>query len=303
MAEVENRIGSYGGYRHIDNLMLTSPWGQTLEQSVRWGRYKPPSLTNEQWVGLLGRDVNNFHHMSLMRGFTAWFVDTCNQINPRLNGYVTFDSLSRDALLLTATVHDFAEAIHTDIPAPEKTKDDEAQEIETLNMLLPQVLGLESGAHELQIISDIMSDPASGLGHTWRTIEDMGYIRAGLVAHRQVFRYDRPRLRIQLTEEQWQDATLAMMGISFRIAQREIPKLLRARHYARYYAVASLLDTWKPIITHAYDTLDAPRLYEALATAGIGDAAKEPGMVDEYYEARDVWASYVTDAHSIERIE
>lgn len=122
-------------FENIHKRFAKSKHGQKLKGEIRFGPYKTASLTNDQWCRLLGMDVNNLHHMSLTRGLAA---NLLRRIIPDVN----LSRFDLEVLLLTAQVHDWAEAVKSDIPYDHKKKSDEEDEkrilIEMLARFLPE---------------------------------------------------------------------------------------------------------------------------------------------------------------------
>lgn len=141
-------------------------FGQELEANVRFARFKPDFVTNEQWCTMLGDDVNNYRHMEFTAGITAWYIYTAEELGH------PFTEEEKDTLMLTAWTHDFAEAIDGDIPDPNKDHSEVAQSLERLSQfVVMQYVGAEDTV-------DVVMDVTQGkhpLSEHFRAIEHIGY--------------------------------------------------------------------------------------------------------------------------------
>lgn len=150
-------------------------YGQTLLEQSRFGSFKPEWLPHEQWENILGADVNNYYHQASMAALTGWYIEESWHLG---------DAVGADnehALLVTAYVHDFAEAIDGDTPDPQKTHTEADMQRERDSLI--QVLS--SVTPEAEEVADMVlpimqrTDP---LGERWRAIEIMGYCETAIKA-------------------------------------------------------------------------------------------------------------------------
>jgi hypothetical protein len=177
-------------FGEIYNKFSSTKYGDTLKKNVRYEPYKPTEVPNKTWERLLGGDVNNLTHLTVSRGLTLGFLKSCDNPGKEWEGKVSeearFTPQEQKMLLLTATVHDWGEAIIGDIPYLLKQKSDEEREMVELKKLINNVFG-EDNKKESNIVADqvtnILSDTTTKLGKAFNAIEQVGYVRTGIRAY------------------------------------------------------------------------------------------------------------------------
>ena len=179
-------------FRQFSEHILASKPGQILKGEVRFARFKPPQISNEQWQMILGKDVNNFYHMPLTARMVNFFLYYCQ--NPpeswpgKLSPESDFSQKEGELLVLAGVFHDTAEAIVTDIPSPIKTDDDRKREMIVLREIMPRILENTDMAalmpHVDEAIDEIISTRTTKLGKAFRAIEEIGFLRVALKAWR-----------------------------------------------------------------------------------------------------------------------
>ncbi len=178
-------------YRRIHLIFANSSYGKKLKSEIRFGPYKPQSLTNQEWIKILGRDVNNLYHMPFTSRLTIRFLNGCSSPyaswNKKLSDLAIFNQAEKDALVLAATIHDWAESVIGDIPAPLKTLDQEKEELKVLKGLVVELLGSRSKYKQFvptinSAIDNVIENRNSKLGMAFDAIERMGYYKVGLRA-------------------------------------------------------------------------------------------------------------------------
>jgi hypothetical protein len=161
-----------------------SEYGEILKKQIRFAPFKPDHISNDEWERTLGADVNNLKHMKLMKGLCRSFSKT--------------EGLSKEdteLLVLVASVHDWAEAIVGDIPAPLKTEQDKETEKKHLNELLEE-FKVENRDRILKILFDI-NDP---LHEKFSLFEKVGYFRTAVIAWEKSQTTQDNKLCLRLTE-------------------------------------------------------------------------------------------------------
>src|SRR6185503_14610721 len=148
----------------LHDRFAKSVWGETLEQNIRFGDFKPSYIDNDLWEYLLGDDVNNLRHMP----YTA---ELAKQL-------ARYERIGGSLLELTAITHDWGEAIVGDVALPDKIADgQDERELsaywQIANHIAPdydlsQVPEVVWGEHEL-------SEP-------FNAVEYMGYCQTGIRA-------------------------------------------------------------------------------------------------------------------------
>ncbi|MEX2033362.1 MAG: hypothetical protein WD889_02265 [Candidatus Colwellbacteria bacterium] len=115
-------------FEEIYELFAGSSYGKILRQRVRYGPYKQEELSNEDWVRILGPDVNNLEHLKTTLAIANEFIHLAR--HPHLewqSGEVNFGPKEEELLCLTAVIHDWGEAVVGDILWHRKTSDIDAE--------------------------------------------------------------------------------------------------------------------------------------------------------------------------------
>lgn len=176
--------------------------GEVLAGQIRYSRYKPESISNEEWIDLLGRDVQNLQHMPLTYGLARQFLRHSKYFAEH-DGEVedtseySFTRREEEDLLLAAIWHDQAESIVGDYMVDQKQDDHEAEEIKAMGEIIKKYYGeIEGLADRLKHIKDeIVFNRETRLGKVFNMIERVGYLRTGLRAFEKSQEVDDPELR------------------------------------------------------------------------------------------------------------
>jgi 5'-deoxynucleotidase YfbR-like HD superfamily hydrolase len=161
-----------------------SEHGQQLATQVRFERYNLAGVSNERWIELLGRDVNNLEHMPLTNRLTWVMIERLRESQPDL-----LDEGEEELLLVAAMVHDWGEAIVGDTTYSEKTDDHETEERKAVAEILSAFEDEEmEGMIEMieYAATNIVFNAETKLGKIFNTIERIGYIRTAMRACRIV---------------------------------------------------------------------------------------------------------------------
>lgn len=164
----------------VHDAFAQTRYGQALASRVRFERYKPAQVTNEQWVDLLGADVNNLEHMVLTYGLTKQLIKQTEEAVP---GSIAPNE--QILLKVGAITHDQAEAIIGDITYSEKTSDDESAERHTFRQYAEAFSpGIAPEFRELVMEAQdkIVFDRSTKLGAMFSAVESIGYVRTALRA-------------------------------------------------------------------------------------------------------------------------
>ncbi|HEY1064040.1 MAG TPA: hypothetical protein VGE30_01945 [Candidatus Saccharimonadales bacterium] len=217
--------------------------GQRLAADVRFGRYRPVHVSKEDWVLLLGADVNNLHHMSLTRGLARDFIRTTNKLEP---GRIS----PADAALLevSAMVHDRAESITGDITFSLKTAHDEIREQKAFRTYLPHFGDSSPGVRMLieRAVDEVIWDHESPCGQMLNAVENVGYMRTALRAGRLV---------AEQSTAYYVDRGLRWLGVDVLISTPP-----RLREYAQIFpAVGQYVDAKQDDISSMYRLLEDER--------------------------------------------
>ncbi|MBI2013094.1 MAG: hypothetical protein HYS88_01460, partial [Candidatus Colwellbacteria bacterium] len=99
-------------FEEIYELFAGSSYGKILRQRVRYGPYKPEELSNEEWVKILGPDVNNLEHLKTTLAITNDFIYRARYPHPEWQPReINFSREEKELLCLTAVIHDWGEAV------------------------------------------------------------------------------------------------------------------------------------------------------------------------------------------------
>ncbi len=181
-------------FSEIVNKFSSTKWGDTLRNQIRYSPHKPKELTPKDWQKILGGDVNNLHHLVVSKGLTESFLKNCATPDKEWKGEIpdeaNFSAREQEMLLLTAIVHDWAEAIVGDITYHAKTENDHVTEMLELKILIRKILNemlSQESAGEIEKLADqvvsILTNTTSKLGKAFNAIERAGYVRTGIRAY------------------------------------------------------------------------------------------------------------------------
>lgn len=163
-------------YSDLHRKFADSHHGVHLGQQIRFGRYKPDTISNEQWCQApLGADVNNLSHMALTKGLAVEYLKHQDKSK-------ALNRTDSQMLLLAAISHDWAEAISDDKMFDQKTSSEDADEASIMLFLLKRTLGAKLTKDQLMEVYSIVKDRQSRLGEIFNAIERVGYLRTGLNA-------------------------------------------------------------------------------------------------------------------------
>jgi len=242
MSELPTSISSENDsirFGEINRLFSETEYGQRLKENVRYDRYKPEGVSNEEWEKLLGADVNNFKHLRLTYGLARNFLDY-----PSAGPDTEFSEQEKEDILLTAIVHDWAEAVTTDKPYDLKTKKDEEDELSAFKEMLKDGFKDKENAFVFpriqQVLENVISDQTSKLGKAFNAIERAGYLRTGLRAW---------EVRNQPNEE----LQNGLQWLTNNVLTNQIPKMIE---YSKTYpAIKDQLSENQAVITEILDNL------------------------------------------------
>lgn len=146
-----------------------SELGEELRGRTRFHVFQPESVSNRRWTDAAGPDTNNLLHMMETYRLTAAFLASSEGLSKK----------EKELLLFTAIVHDMGEVVDGDIPDPDKTEDQEEEEMRMFSGILEYHLRDHMGEFErynlIGDVVDIMMDKESKLGRVFNSIEKLGY--------------------------------------------------------------------------------------------------------------------------------
>jgi hypothetical protein len=144
-------------------------------------------MTDEQFEGLIGVDVNNLKHIQLTFATARVFLAYCENPDSIWKGTVSVEAQFTDdekaVLLLCAITHDWGEAVVGDIAQPLKTKASEKKEFTELLRIAKEVSGPNTELYEKisESVRVVLQDSDSKLARAFNAIEKVGYQRSGLI--------------------------------------------------------------------------------------------------------------------------
>ncbi|HIA92134.1 TPA: hypothetical protein EYO12_03400 [Candidatus Saccharibacteria bacterium] len=215
-----------------------SEHGETLKSNVRYDRYRPSHVSEDEYMELLGADVNNLTHMPLTYGVARVFVNYLEQDHP---GFLS--PYEQQLVLATALSHDRGEAVVTDITYSEKTDVNEREEEQVLSTMLQQ-----TPVEELKdIYADVVDqriafDDSTKLGEVFNIVELLGYTRTSLRAAQHI------------EQGSAGSCTSGFRWIIADVFGNALPKLVE--HAAAYGPVARYIESAIDRIDRAFDLID-----------------------------------------------
>jgi len=250
----------------LHRMFAKTSYGQILAPRVRFGRYCPETVSEEEWRCALGADVNNLEHMRLTYGLTRQFIRYQNTYGEEV--------LSREDqkdLLLAATSHDWGESIVGDVMFDLKTDAVETQEATAIRRIINEMFG--NGGEDLparieQVISDVVENHDTRLGKMFRVIEQLGYLRTGLNAFDLSQQIDDPDMQTGL---QW---------ASSNVLSNQIPSLIDVAD--QYPAVYFFINENAELITEAFMTIP-PSVFSNY------EAGEDQKNLCKWADAQNIW--------------
>ncbi|MBI5422239.1 hypothetical protein HZA44_03855 [Candidatus Peregrinibacteria bacterium] len=273
LSGMRDQDGNEIEFLDLHRRFAETPMGQALATKARYDRYRPDSIPPAEWERLLGRDVNNLKHMELTYELAQTFLKDMMTANPptderdpilvepralthlrhatpknpeQSNDWwdARFSAREIQILLLTAIVHDWAEADPTlgDITYDLKKDTDEKKESQILILMLRNQLGEVLSPETLETVHKTATDRTGKLGEAFNVIERIGYLRTALNAWRAT---DNPTHSEELINSlQW---------LCSNVLGNQIPALLKL--FPHYEGVRKALDAAVPIIDEAFKTI------------------------------------------------
>lgn len=253
-------------FTELHRLFADTSYGRELAPRVRFGRYRPESVSEEEWQAALGADVNNLEHMRLTYGLTRQFIRYQN-----MYGEDVLSQADQEDLLLAAISHDWGEAVVGDVMFDLKTEVVENDESSAMRQIIHEMFG--NGGEELpvrveEVISDVVENHETRLGQMFRVIEQLGYLRTALNAFDLSQQVDDPEFNEGL---QWAASNVLL---------NQIPSLVSESD--QYPAVYFFLSENAELITEAFMTIP-PSVFD-----NYNDGEKQKNL-QKWCKAASVW--------------
>lgn len=167
-------------FDEIYELFANSSYGKRLRREVRYGLYKPEELSNEEWVKVLGPDINNLEHLKTTFEVAGNFIYHARHPHPEWVGEINFSEEEERTLCLTAVIHDWGEAVMGDIQWHRKTAKDRQNEFEILKGLIEELCRykfVDPIVEKMYLAADVAFDKDEKLSPAFNAIEHVGYAK------------------------------------------------------------------------------------------------------------------------------
>jgi len=244
-----------------------SSYGQILNNSERWSRFKPDDLVFGEWQKILGYDINNLKHMRLTDFIAIGLVNLQNQIYPENS----FTSEEKRILRITANIHDLPESLTGDKNFELKTEDDEDLELKNMNFIINDIQ-LEIDESVTKQIIDILKDKNSKLGKAFNVIERIGYFRTGIKAWNK-------------TKNQNEQITNGLYWLSHNVLLNQIPALI---NYSKDFALSEYA-------LHFYEQ-EITQIFNGILETNFDnyDSIEKENKLNQFREASKIWTEWIS---------
>jgi hypothetical protein len=166
----------------IHTAFAATEHGKTLASRVRYEKYKPADMTNEQWVALLGEDVGNLSHLTFTYKLAARFIEHSMKNQPEL-----LKEDEDEILQVASLIHDWAEAFTGDISWGDKTDDHYEEEKAIFEQHLHEFYNGDADQLIDRARQEVIFNHDGGkLGEIFNAIERVGYLFTALRAYGHV---------------------------------------------------------------------------------------------------------------------
>ncbi|MBD3238062.1 MAG: hypothetical protein GF332_00280 [Candidatus Moranbacteria bacterium] len=272
----------YTSFNQLFNLFLESRHGRNLLEEVRFSRFKPSKLSNQQWEGLLGPEINvSKHHWSLYklaRKFLAEQQQAPTAFKNQTKGELfSYNDMEMEALLLAAIIHNWGKAAQTQSSFETKIKPTQAQAMNNLRQIVKELFQ-EADKQILfgkisQVIDQVLIKQTGRLSRAFDAIQRLSNFKIGLLAWNKS-----KQKKIQ------QDPELdsAFKWLANSVLLNNIPILLE--YSKTLFPVFDFLTKKKSRITEIF--LEMPT--ETFKNYSIDDLEKK---MDEFKDAQRQWFS------------
>ena len=242
MSEVPSRLNGDVSFPDIHDAFANSPYGDTLDSTIRYDRYRPEHIDQHEWTKTLGADVNGLRHMPITYGVTRVFLR--DQREARADSSITLNEDEERILLLAAQIHDWQEAVVGDINFELRTAEDEEEEHTVFSEMFDEFFDANDPQYKNVkfAVETTIFDRESKLGRAFNAVERAGYIRTGLRA------YEKSK------EVEDQELSEHLEWLSAGVLSNQITTLLE--YEQEYPFIARYLDECADVIDEVYESLD-----------------------------------------------
>ena len=258
----------------IHTRFRESVYGRTLEGKPRWDMYRPSHVSAEAWIGLLGPDADNLHHMELTYRITDLIIRRDeNSIGETDKNTLDITPEEGVLLRLAAIMHDWGESydpetgIGGDINYGLKTPIDTQNERAVFDRVFDEVIGDEDVKLRYIVAGIIFDKKDNKLGQIFDGIEKVGYLRTAMIA----FQKSKALADAEtVSHMRWLTADV--------LARQMIPLM---KYAADFRPIRSYLKAISPLIDEAFREID-PKIF-----AEHGQPQND--MRERYNQAQTVW--------------
>jgi 5'-deoxynucleotidase YfbR-like HD superfamily hydrolase len=177
---------NFDNLKIIYNEFAKTKFGKDLKKEVRYGRFKPKSVSRKLWQEVLGPDVNNLeHHLVTCDIANDFFIYNDKKTTKEL----IFNYQERKLLIIAALIHDWGESIVGDVTFDRKSVVYEKKEHEAFKSILEKISLRNNSSVNFSDIEEAFEKVVRGkekkLAEAFHAIERMGYLLTGVRAWRK----------------------------------------------------------------------------------------------------------------------
>ncbi|HSW99508.1 MAG TPA: hypothetical protein VLH38_00555 [Patescibacteria group bacterium] len=256
---------------HIHEAFSATKHGKILAARVRYEKYKPEGVSNDEWIALLGPDVGNLSHLTFTYELTQKFIAHSSQSQPEI-----LTDAEATTLKVAALIHDWAEAKTGDISWGDKTAEHEAEEQAAFDASFHEFYTGDAteviNRARKEVIFD-HGDTKSKLGAIFNAIERVGYMTTALRAYDHISH---------------ETAGECEAGFTWLVADVFCNQTVALLEYAKQYnAVKDYLARKQSLIAGAFAFIAD----HSTVFAQYGEA--EPNKRAQFSEAKNVWEQQI----------
>ncbi|MEX0919574.1 MAG: adenylyltransferase/cytidyltransferase family protein [Candidatus Saccharimonadales bacterium] len=222
------------------NSFIQSDFGQKLSESIRFARFKPEHISDEDWVDTLGVDIDSLKHMPLIYGMTRAFLNECR--NTDTNRAVSFSEEQEKVLLFAAITNNWGEVETGNTAYDQKTVDVESREKDAYRKVAEEIIGRDIDIKTRMLIERTVFDRYSELGQAFDAIQKVSYLRIGLIAYKKAYEAE--------------DAVLSnhLKWLCANVLSNQIIMLME--YSKKYPPIRKFLESQQDIISDAFESID-----------------------------------------------
>ncbi|MGB4759109.1 MAG: hypothetical protein WBP26_03545 [Candidatus Saccharimonadales bacterium] len=210
--------------------------GEKLRGEVRFAKYKPDSLSNDDWEALLGPDVNNLGHLEDTYRLARAGLARLRQTQP---GFYT--PAEEHLIEIASITHDWPEALVGDISYGDKTPEQLDREYGVFVMMIGHLCG-HASSKVFEACTQVVFNSDTKTGQGFEAVERVGYTRTALRAQRHLAENTAPAVAVP-----------GMRWLVADVLARQVPALVEASE--TFVPVADYLKWQRSTITQGFEYL------------------------------------------------